>query len=48
MIQRMRGSSLLATLIFAFVLMIVISALAYNFKADSLAIRDILVILSEQ
>lgn len=37
----MRGSSLLATLIFAFVLMIVISALAYNFNADSLAIKTL-------
>lgn len=39
--QRVRGSSLLATLIFAFVLMIVISAFDYNFKADSLAINTL-------
>lgn len=37
--QRVRGSSLLVTLIFGFVIMIVISALDYNFKADSLAIN---------
>ncbi|AVC44923.1 hypothetical protein B4919_09075 [Francisella tularensis subsp. novicida] len=41
MVAKNRGSSLLATLIFAFVLMIVISALAYNFKADSLAINTL-------
>ncbi|MBK2108945.1 hypothetical protein [Francisella tularensis] len=41
MIEKMRGSSLVAALIFAFVLMIVISALAYNFKMDSLAINTL-------
>lgn len=41
MVAKNRGSSLVAALIFAFVLMIVISALAYNFKMDSLAINTL-------
>ena len=41
MVGKNRGSSLLATLIFAFILMIVISALAYNFKVNSLAINTL-------
>ena len=42
MIKKNRGSALLATLIFAFVLMVVISALAYNYRMDSLAVNTML------
>ncbi|EDZ90040.1 hypothetical protein [Francisella tularensis] len=39
--KKIRGSSLVAALIFAFALMIIISALAYNFKMDSLSINTL-------
>ncbi|AJI56300.1 hypothetical protein LA02_132 [Francisella philomiragia] len=41
MYQNIKGSALLASLIFAFVILVVISALAYNFRMDSLAIETI-------
>ncbi|AIT09886.1 membrane protein [Candidatus Francisella endociliophora] len=41
MFKKDKGSTLLAVLIFAFVLMVVISALAYNFRMDSLSIDSL-------
>ncbi|MED7818777.1 MULTISPECIES: hypothetical protein [unclassified Francisella] len=38
-VKNIKGSSLLAVLIFAFVVMVVISALAYNFNINSLSVR---------
>lgn len=38
-VKNIKGSSLLAVIIFAFVVMVVISALAYNFNVSSLSIR---------
>ncbi|MEY8702737.1 hypothetical protein AB4F11_07090 [Francisella philomiragia] len=41
MYRNIKGSALLASLIFAFIILVVISALAYNFRMDSLAIETI-------
>lgn len=42
MTKKIKGSALLASLIFAFVILVVISALAYNYRMDSLAVSTIL------
>ncbi|QIV95042.1 hypothetical protein [Allofrancisella frigidaquae] len=39
--KKLKGSSLLTTLIFAFVLMVIISALAYNFRISALAVNTL-------
>lgn len=41
MLKKDKGSTLLAVLIFAFVLMVIVSALAYNFRMDSLSIDSL-------
>ncbi|KFJ42787.1 hypothetical protein IBE48_03790 [Francisella philomiragia] len=42
MTKKIKGSALLASLIFAFVILVVISALAYNYRMDSLSVSTIL------
>ncbi|QIV96564.1 hypothetical protein EDC55_1123 [Allofrancisella inopinata] len=39
--KKLKGSSLLTALIFAFVLMVIISALAYNFRISALAVNTL-------
>ncbi|WP_150464938.1 hypothetical protein [Francisella sp. SYW-2] len=42
MTKKIKGSALLASLIFAFVILVVVSALAYNYRMDSLAVSTML------